>query len=452
MKKKIILCAVLILALTASASGCGQSANYTREIDAVDEGTTAGTAKNSVAVDKSEDYSFDYMTGADATEAAFAEDGDAYLTTAAPEAAAAAADTRAATDDKADKKDTATDEPEISLPEAGQLTAGEWNDNDNWGFFTNLVNSDTITFPSFGIDPTRRTAITVKSKDGSPILNAQATLLDKDGKVLWSAVTNKQGTAYLFNQSDAEAVSVEIESEGKKQSYELKATAENEQTEKKSESQTLDVTFDGKGKAYKSRDIMFILDTTASMSDEMLFLQSEFSAITNAIGTDNTRYSVNFYRDEGDDYVTKCSDFTSDVSELQKLLNKESAEGGGDYPEAVAEILDESIFNGGWNDESVKIAFLIFDAPPHEEKEKTLIAATEEAAKKGIRLVPVAASDSDRETELFGRALAITTGGDYVFLTDDSGIGNSHTEPIIGSYDVRKLYDIIIDIVNNYKQ
>ena len=91
------------------------------------------------------------------------------------------------------------------------------------------------------------------------------------------------------------------------------------------------------------------------------------------------------------------------------------------------------MFTDDWKEDSVKLAFLIYDAPPHDGKEKELIAAAQKASERGIRLIPVVASDNDRDTELFGRALAITTGGTYVFLTDDSGIGNSHEEPIIGS-------------------
>ncbi|MCR4708431.1 MAG: hypothetical protein K5746_10855, partial [Clostridiales bacterium] len=53
----------------------------------------------------------------------------------------------------------------------------------------------------------------------------------------------------------------------------------------------------------------------------------------------------------------------------------------------------------------------------------------------------------DRETELFGRALAILTGGTYVFLPDDSGVGNSHLEPIVGAYTVEKLHDVIVRII-----
>ena len=161
---------------------------------------------------------------------------------------------------------------------------------------------------------------------------------------------------------------------------------------------------------------------------------------------------MNFYRDKGDEYVTKCNDFTTDTAALQKALNDEFAEGGGDTPEAVDKILEETMLKSDWRDESVKIAFLIFDAPPHDGTEETIIKAVKAAAEKGIRLIPVVSSNSERDTELFGRAIAITTGGTYVFLTDDSGIGDSHLEPIIGDYKVEKLYDIIIRLVNSYRQ
>ena len=36
------------------------------------------------------------------------------------------------------------------------------------------------------------------------------------------------------------------------------------------------------------------------------------------------------------------------------------------------------------------------------------------------------------------------TNSNYVFLTDDSGIGEAHLEPIIGDYKVEKLHDIIV--------
>lgn len=349
--------------------------------------------------------------------------------------------------------------PEIQ-PQAGLLTAGEWNDNSNWGFFTNLVNSGTIQFPSYGLDPRFRYQAQVKTPDGTAVVNAKVTLYDENNQPVWTTVTDKEGNAYLFAAKENGGVWFTVESDGKKQEYsfetdsvvEMPSNTNEQQVPRYTTVQSMTVTFDGAGQKYQKTDIMFIMDATGSMSDEMLFLQTEFTAISEAVGDENTRYSVNFYRDKGDEYITKCYDFTQDIVGLQQKLNSESADGGGDTPEAIAEILEETIAKSNWNEDSVKLAFLVFDAPPHEGTEQSLLQSIQLAAEKGIHLIPVVSSGSERDTELFGRAAAIMTNGTYVFLTDDSGIGNSHMEPIIGSYQVEKLYDLVVRVINSYKQ
>ena len=375
-----------------------------------------------------------------------------------------------------DTEISTTDPVEPEPPQSGQLTAGEWNDNDNWGFFMNLCNSGKIDFPSYGLDPRTRTMVTVNDSSDAPVVNASVSLCDEDGKVLWTSVTDKNGTAYLFCNTSASpenpdpqseksepakgAKTIVVKSGGKTQSYdyqqtaapsEAEGTAENPQARKSSSYEAV-LVFNGGGTLKKKLDIMFIVDATGSMSDEMLFLQSEFSDIAKEVSSADTRFAVNFYRDEGDDYVTKCSDFTTDTSSLQSTLSNETADGGGDLPEAVAQILDESVNKASWRDDAVKLAFLIFDAPPHAGTDTSIIASVKAAAEKGIRIIPVVSSNSDRNTELFGRAVAIETGATYVFLTDDSRIGESHLEPIIGKYEVEKLYDLIIRLINSYKQ
>ena len=42
------------------------------------------------------------------------------------------------------------------------------------------------------------------------------------------------------------------------------------------------------------------------------------------------------------------------------------------------------------------------------------------------------------------------TGGTYTFLTDDSGVGNSHLEPTVGDYEVEYLNDCNIRITSEY--
>ncbi|MBR1383027.1 MAG: VWA domain-containing protein [Ruminococcus sp.] len=327
--------------------------------------------------------------------------------------------------------------PVYNDPQAFVLTAGEWNDNDNWGFFTNLVKNGTISFPAFGLDPTRRIAVTV-TKDGAPAKDQPVELLDSEGKVLWAARSDKNGKAYVFYGKDQTPVSVksngaEVEVTGGSDNGQGRAGT-TEVALEVSDSSTLTET-----------QVMFILDTTGSMFDEIAYLQMEFSSIAKEVDDDHTTFSANFYRDEGDDYVTKCNPFTSDVKAVQSAINQENADGGGDYPEAVAQILEETISNNQeWSENANKIAFLIFDAPPHEGTEQQLDKAVRTAAAKGIHIVPVVSSGAERDTELFGRAVAAQTASNYVFLTDDSGIGGEHLDPIIGDYEVELLHDVIV--------
>ena len=335
------------------------------------------------------------------------------------------------------------------FPEFGQLTAGVWSDNENWGFFSNLISSERLTFPAFGLDPTKRIAVTVKTKDGKPVPNAKVELVDEKDNVVWAGVSDYDGRVYLINKNGGNTVYIRAAG-GEKTPVTIAESGS--QGGSSVYSSQAELVLDGEGRKYSKADIMFIIDSTGSMYDEMTFLQSEFTEITNRIGDADTRYSVNFYRDEGDEYLTKCSGFSSDVKKVQDTINREEAAGGKGQIAAVAQALDETMNAADWSEDSVKLAFLIFDAPPYREAADSLAASVETAAKKGIRLIPVVGSGSDLDVETFGRAIAIETGGTYVFLTDDSGIGGSHEEPMIGEHEVKLLVDVITDIINEYRQ
>lgn len=340
-------------------------------------------------------------------------------------------------------------EPEPYIDNSAEpfvLTAGEWNDNENWGFFANLVHNGTIEFPSYGLNPVNRVAVTV-TNGGAPAANQVVTLAlgDQDANI-WAAKTDQNGMAYLFYDARCAGQSMTLQT-ADADALTFTAPA-NSAGQGGVNVPTLEFTMEtgSASKQYDKTQVSFILDTTGSMGDEITYLQKDFSAIAEEVAAEGVTFSVNFYKDEGDEYITRCNPFTDDVKEIQRALNKEYADGGGDTPEAVAEILAEVLNSGEWQDDANKIAFLIFDAPPHDgSAEAELIeAAVRQAAEKGIRVVPVVASNAERETELFGRALAIMTGANYVFLTDDSGVGDSHLEPIIGDYDVELLHDIIV--------
>ena len=85
-----------------------------------------------------------------------------------------------------------------------------------------------------------------------------------------------------------------------------------------------------------------------------------------------------------------------------------------------------------------------------EAVKKNIEEAVKAAAENGIRIIPIASSGVDQETEAMCRDFSLLTGGTYTFLTDHSGIGGSHAEPTIGDYDVKHLNDLIVEIVNRY--
>ena len=169
----------------------------------------------------------------------------------------------------------------------------------------------------------------------------------------------------------------------------------------------------------------------------------------------NIYTSAVYYRDEGDDYLIKHSDFTSTTSKTIAFINDQKAKGGGDYPEAVHSAMDYAINKLNWSsDAKTRIAFLILDAPPHEDDlviEKINLIA-QAAAMKGIKIIPITASGIGQDTEALMRFLAIITNGTYVFITNDSGIGGDHLEASVGDFQVEYLKDPMSRLIKKYAQ
>jgi hypothetical protein len=211
-------------------------------------------------------------------------------------------------------------------------------------------------------------------------------------------------------------------------------------------------------KASNEVQIAFMVDATGSMSDELEFLKMDLKNVITKVEEGNKNLKIStatvFYRDEGDEYVVKHSDFTKDINKTIQFINSQKAEGGGDFPEAVHTALNQ-LNKLQWDAEArTRIAFLVLDAPPHHEDKilKSVQASVKTAAEKGIKLIPIVASGIDKPTEFLMRFMAIYTNGTYVFITDDSGIGNAHLEPSVGEYQVEKLSDLMIRLIKKYTE
>lgn len=336
-------------------------------------------------------------------------------------------------------------------PEPGQLTAGEWRDLDHWSFWQGLLQSEMwqATLTAWGFSTQERYAVVVEA-NGEHVVDADVTLLAGEA-ALWSARTDVHGEAELFAGMFAAAPegprSLQVTVAGK--STVVEAVEAGGMT-------PIVVAVEDAGAPAQVLDLMFVIDTTGSMGDELSYLQAELADVIDrvrqAVGqATKVRISVNFYRDAGDEYVVRPFAFTEDVDAAIEKLNLQSSDGGGDWPEAVDAALSDAIAGHEWSESAVaRLCFIVLDAPPHEGAEvlADVQDSVEAAADRGVRIVPLAASGTDKPLEFLLRQMAIATGGTYTFLTNDSGIGGGHIEPTIGEFQVEILNDLLVRVIS----
>jgi hypothetical protein len=217
-------------------------------------------------------------------------------------------------------------------------------------------------------------------------------------------------------------------------------------------SQRQAVTVAGGARPAAKFDLMLAIDTTGSMGDEIQYLKSELRSILDDLkarhpGLD-IRLGLVAYRDEGDVYVTRTFPFVSDLARMQSNLAAQDADGGGDYPEAMDLALARAV-SQQWRPDAVKSLLLVADAPPHDENIGKAWAAAEAARAKRIQIVPVAASGVADLAEYVMRAMAAATQSRYIFLTDDSGIGNPHAPPAVDCYLVTRLNALVRRVLDS---
>jgi len=329
----------------------------------------------------------------------------------------------------------------IPTPPPGQLTAGDWDDNLNieWflSFVDNLTSQQALPVPT----TSDRVVITVVNSDGTPVFDARVQV-SQNSTVVLEAPTATDGRLLFFPTRDGG-------SSGQAFAVQVSPPAEQPQVEPVHMTLSEDATEvtivmpEAARLLPDALDLAFVVDTTGSMTDELSYLQTELQSIvdfvTEQAGPLSLRLALVVYRDHGDDYVTRTFDFTQTVSVFSAHLAQQSADGGGDYPEAVEEGLVE--LNGlSWRDGNVaRVAFWIADAPSHGDDMPRVLDEIREARYGGIRIFPVAASGAADETEFLMRVAAQSTLARYLFLTDDSGIGDTHAEPHIPCYQVQYL-------------
>jgi len=337
--------------------------------------------------------------------------------------------------------------------QAGQITAGEWNDLKNWDFWNDLLfeQEETLQQNLWQFNAIKRIGIQVVNALNMPVNNAKVSLYKGDDLIFESRTDNFGETNVFIDLFQSETTTTVI-SEYTISVNDVTQPAPILLMEDGINTYTAnDITIENR------MELAFIVDATGSMADELEFLKNDLTDVINKVQVDNPNTTIYtgtvFYRDEGDEYVTKLSGFSKSVEETTRFIKAQSAGGGGDYPEAVHTALDETLTGLQWGVNSkTKIAFLLLDAPPHESEavNTSLKTSIIKAAKQGVKIIPIVASGIDKPTEFLMRHFAIATNGTYVFITNDSGIGNNHLEPTVGDYQVEFLNDLMVRLINKY--
>ena len=336
-------------------------------------------------------------------------------------------------------------------PQSGLLTAGEHDDLLNPELYADYVRKSDLAqqVPDLPrLDTARVLTVTVKDRAGRPVPFAVVELACADGSRL-NLKTMAEGTVAFFPTMDRLGSKVWVRAGT--QDWREVSIASGQGTGGLG-GQRVDFTVAAQAQQVRKLDLMLAIDTTGSMGDEIRYLQSELQSIVGAIrqrhqGID-LRVGFVFYRDVGDDYVTATFPLTADVAAGQRELARHSANGGGDYPEAMEQALIRAA-GQAWRPDAVKTMLLVADAPPHDDKFGLAWRAAEHLRAKRVHIVPVAASGVADKAEYAMRAMAAATQSRYTFLTDDSGIGNAHAAPAIDCYLVTRLDTLLRRVIDS---
>ena len=333
----------------------------------------------------------------------------------------------------------------------GVLTAGEINDLKDYNEWLTVLKKKEFKKiqQDWGFYLKHKIEVKVKDQNENPVNNVKVVLYSdvKTGKKpVMIAKTDVFGKSVLFRDLNCADIDdyyyVQVLHKGKVLGRKLRTSTKelvfvlDEQTES------------------KNVDIMFTIDATGSMGDEMDYLKAELQNIMGRIDQSigEKRVALTFYRDVEDEYLVREFDFNSNIEKVQTFLDKQYASGGGDYEEAVEQALRVSL-NHSWDVQArAKLMFLLLDAPPHWNEQNVEMVQNEikKAQEMGIKIIPIVASGADKTVEFLMSFFSVSTNGTYVFLTDDSGIGNPHLKPSKSQYKVEKLNDLIVRLINKY--
>lgn len=176
-------------------------------------------------------------------------------------------------------------------------------------------------------------------------------------------------------------------------------------------------------------EVVFVLDTTGSMSGLINGAKEKIWSIANAIATAQPTPDIKIglvgYRDRGDAYITVRTAMTSDLDAIYSDLMKYEAGGGGDGPESVNQALNEAVTLFEWSSDenALKLIYLVGDAPPHMDYQDDVRYhdSCALAAEAGIIINTIQCGNMGG-TDVIWQEIARLSEGEYFAIDPDGGM------------------------------
>ena len=334
-------------------------------------------------------------------------------------------------------------------PQISGLKAGFADDNKQFNYFVQFISEYGPVVNHIPIPVEERIILEVRDSEGNSIPNAGIRVSGAQGQELSRGVTYADGSFLLFPAAygNEQNYSVEILYNQQSQRISLDRYGRRE----------IEIVFN-MPRAPLSRvplDLLFILDTTGSMGEEIQRLKTTIELINLNLSSLSTRPRVRFgmvlYKDRGDEYVTRVVPFTEDLETFQSALEQVEASGGGDTPEDLQAAL-QAAMEMSWDRRGVRLGFIVTDAPPHLDygRSYTYARAVEQAKERGIKVFSVGTGGLDLLGEVVLRQIAQYTSAKYIFLTygesaeSEGGSPGSVSHHTGANYQTDKLEAIII--------
>lgn len=339
------------------------------------------------------------------------------------------------------------DRPGEHAEHSVRLKAGAVDDNESFGDYLDY-RAGYSGQSALDLDVEERHVIVVSDEDGRRVGGARVAV-DYGGETVFEGVTFADGrTLFMPNSLGAdlpavEEVTVRVTSGGQS-GAEVFALGEGSEG-------VWRVELSGGWEPVEpiELDVVYLVDATGSMADEIRILKSTLSEVAGEIEREvddvSLRMGMVAYRDRDDDFVVRRYELTDDVGRLRRDVNDLAAAGGGDRPESVNEGLHNAVRKMDWRgDHAIKLVFLVGDAGPQlfYEQDYPYDETLRDALGAGIKVHAVATSGLDEFGEYVFRQLAQYTMGKFIFL-----VYGGQTTHDVGQFAEQNLDQLIVDLV-----